>query len=360
MMNLTFVLSLLGVLSLNVGTFTPTMDTEEARFDHSAVLLNDGRIMLAGGMQANGVVLASAEVYDPGHSTFTRIAPMGAKRVGAISALLPDGRVLIAGGWDGSTNLATAELFDPRTNRFISTGSMLEPRDHAEAVTLRDGSVLICGGNRVPDGEPMVDTELYDSKSGHFIAVGSMQVPRSYFKAVLLSDGKVLVAGGLSSGERILRTAEIYDPSSNQFHLVGPMTHPRYKLSGVALRDRRALIVGGSDQYPAGTRYDTTEIFDPRSEGFSAGPIMHQQRHKIHSSVVMLPNGNVLVAGGTQQPEVYEASTNLFRPIESPALKGFLFSTATLLKTGQILIAGGYGARPADGAVKNAWLYSVR
>jgi hypothetical protein len=360
MMNLTLFLPLLGVLTLNVGTFTPTMGTEEARFDHSAVLLNDGRILLAGGMQANGVVLASAEVYDPAQSAFIRVAPMTAKRVGAVSALLPDGRVLIAGGWDGSANLATAELFDPTTNRFIRTSSMLKPRDHAEAVTLKDGNVLICGGNRVPDGEPMVDTEIYDSKSGHFIPTGSMQVPRSYFKAVLLSDGKTLVAGGFSSGERILQSAEIYDPSSNQFHLVGAMAHARYKLSGVALRDGRALIVGGSDQYPAGTRYDTTELFDPRSERFSAGPTMSQKRHKIHSSVVMLPNGNVLVAGGSQQPEVYEASTNLFRPIESPALNGFQFSTATLLKTGEVLIAGGYGARPADGAVKSAWLYSVR
>jgi Galactose oxidase, central domain/Kelch motif len=359
-MNLASLLPLLGVLSLNAGTLTPTMQTEEARFDHSATLLNDGRILLAGGMQANGVVLASAEVYDPAQSAFKRVAPMAAKRVGAVSALLPDGRVLIAGGWDGSTNLTTAELFDPATNRFIVTGSMLKPRDHAEAVTLKDGNVLICGGNRVPDGEPMIDAELYDSNSGHFIGAGSMQVPRSYFKAVLLRDGRTLVAGGFSGGGRILQSAEIYDPSSKQFHLVGSMAHARYKLSGVALRDGRALIVGGSDQYPAGMRYDTTELFDPRSERFSAGPTMTQKRHKIHSSVVMLPNGNVLVAGGSPQPEVYEASTNLFRPIESPALNGFLFSTATLLKTGEVLIAGGYGARPADGAVKNAWLYSIR
>lgn len=357
-MNRAVILSLLGVL--NAGSFTPITETKEARFDHIAVLLNDGRILLAGGMQANGVVLASAEVYDPAQSVFTRVAPMAARRVGAVSALLPDGRVLIAGGWDGSTNLATAELFDPATNHFILTGSMLKSRDHGEAVTLKDGRVLICGGNRVPDSEPVADTELYDSKSGHFLPIGSMQVPRSYFKAVLLSDGKALVAGGFSSGERILQSAEIYDPSSNQFHLVGPMAHARYKLSGVALQDGRALIVGGSDRYPAGTRYDTTELFDPRSEQFSAGPTMSQKRHKIHSSVVMLPNGNVLVAGGSQQPEVYETATNLFHPIESPALNGFLFSTATLLKTGEVLIAGGYGARPADGAVKSAWIYSVR
>ncbi len=355
-----FFLALLGVLTLNVGTFTPTKDTAEARFDHSAVLLNDGRILLAGGMRANGIVLASAEVYDPAQSTFARIAPMAGKRVGAVSALLPDGRVLIAGGWDGSTNLGTAELFDPTTNRFMATSSMLAPRDHAEAVTLKDGGVLICGGNRVPDGEPMAETELYDSKSGRFIPRGSMQVPRSYFKAVLLSDGKALVAGGFSGGERIVQSAEIYDPSSNQFHLVGSMAQARYKLSGVALLDGRALIVGGSDQYPAGKRSNTTEIFDPKSERFSAGPTMSQKRYKIHSSVIMLPSGNVLVAGGSQQPEIYEASTNLFRPIESPSLSGFLFSTATLLKTGQVLIAGGYGARPADGAVKDAWLYSIR
>ncbi len=358
-MSLTLLLPFLGVLSLT-GTLTPTVKTEEARFDHSATLLNDGRILLAGGMQANGVVLASAEVYEPVQSAFNGVAPMAAKRVGAVSALLPDGRVLIAGGWDGITNLATAELFDPATNRFTATESMLKPRDHAEALTLKDGNVLICGGNRVPDGEPMIDAEIYDSKSGHFIPVGSMQVPRSYFKAVLLIDGRALVAGGYSSGGRILQSAEIYDPLSNQFHVVGSMAHARYKLSGVALRDGRALIVGGSDQYPAGSRYDTTELFDPRSERFSTGPTMSQKRYKIHSSVVMLPNGNVLVAGGSPQPEVYEASTNDFRLIPSPTLRGFQFSSATLLKTGEVLIAGGYGARPADGAVKDAWLYSVR
>jgi len=309
-------------------------------------------------MQANGVVLASAEVYDPIRSLFAPVASMASKRDGAMSALLPDGRVLIAGGWDGNANLATAEVFDPAINRFTPIGSMQKPRDHAEAVTLKDGRVLICGGDRVTDSEPMADAEIYDPKSGHFIPTGSMKAARSYFKAVLLSNGKVLVAGGFSSGENILQSAEIYDPAIGQFHLVGLMAHVRYKLSAVALADGHALIIGGSDEYPAGKRQDTTELFDPTSERFSAGPTMNQKRYKIHSSVALQPNGNVLVAGGNQRAEVYDGSAKLFRPIESPALDGFLFSTATVLKNGKVLIVGGYGARPTDGAVKSAWLYS--
>ena len=358
-MSPTTVLSLLGIVAaLSTGTLVPTATTREARFDHAAVLLNDGRVLLAGGMQANSVVLASAEIYDPARSFFAPVASMAYKRDGAMSALLPDGRVLIAGGWDGSTNLAKAELFDPATGRFTATGSMQKPRDHGEAVTLKDGRILICGGDRVTDSEPMADAEIYDPASGHFIPTGSMNAPRSYFKAVRLGNGKVLVAGGFSSGEKILQSAEIYDPAIGQFHLVGAMAHVRYKLSGAALPDGHVLIVGGSDEYPAGKRQDTTELFDPLTERFADGPTMHQKRYKIHSSVATLPNGDVLVAGGSEQAEVYEISAKRFRPIESPALNGFLFSTATVLKNGKVLIVGGYGARPADGAVKNAWLYS--
>lgn len=334
-----------------------TGDPLQARFDHTATRLLDGQVLLAGGMRANGIVLASAEVYRPDNGGFMAAGNMSAKRDGATAALLPDGRVLIAGGWDGTANLQTAEIYDPRTNRFSVVASMRNTRDHAESVVLPDGRVLVIGGNLQPDSMPTVDCEIFDPKTGRFTATGTMHHARSYFKAVMLKDGRVLVAGGISTGNEIEASAEVYDPASGRFHEALPMASRRYKLGGTALQDGKVLMVGGSDAFPSGNEYNSTELFDPAAETFSPGPTMHDRRYKLHLGVVTLENGSVLVAGGSDRPEKCDRRLRAFQYATQDRLSGFYFSSAALLKDGKVLIFGGYGARPVDGAVKRAWLY---
>jgi Kelch motif/Galactose oxidase, central domain len=341
----------------SAGKVVRVSEPLEARFDHTATRLANGDVLLAGGMRANGMILSSAEVFHPDTSRFTPAGSMASKRDGAVSAVLPDGRVLIAGGWDGTTNLRTAEVYDPAANRFSPTGSMTKTRDHAEAVILPDRRVLVMGGDLQTDSMPMTDAEIFDPETGRFSATGAMQHPRSYFKAVLMKNGRVLAAGGFTSGNQIEASAEVYDPASGGFHQVSSMANRRYKLGAAALPDGKVLVIGGADAFPSGNEYDSTEVFDPVAERFSPGPSMHERRYKLHSGAATLADGSVLVAGGSDRPEKCDRSLRSFQYATEDRLSGFYFSSTTLLKDGAVLIDGGYGAHPMEGAVKRAWLY---
>jgi hypothetical protein len=95
------------------GKFIYGGERKAARYDATATLLADGRVLIAGGRGDQETVLSSAEFYDPTTSEFTPAPSLTAPRYGATSILLPDGGVLIAGGWDGTTPLASAELYTP-------------------------------------------------------------------------------------------------------------------------------------------------------------------------------------------------------------------------------------------------------
>jgi hypothetical protein len=238
---------------------------------------------------------------------------------------------------------------------------MNTPRGHAAAVLLKTGKVLMVGGSASGDDDQLTTAEIYDPVTGRFTPTGSMHGRRSSFTATLLKDGRVLVAGGLSGGHypyhKVEATAEIYDPTSGQFYETGEMSVPRYKHGAALLPDGRVLIAGGSNEIGRQVTYSTTEIFDPQTGRFSPGPQMKFSRFKLLSGVVALNDGRVLLAGGAERPEIYDPARNVFTPVNGDALQGYLFSTATLLRDGRVLLVDGYGQHPADGAVKQALIW---
>ncbi len=344
------------------GQLIPTGNTAVARFSHTATLLRSGKVLIAGGMTRNGVWLDSAELYDPSSGRFVPASRLHAQRAGATATLLPSGKVLIAGGSDGSgKSLTSAELYDPDTGSFSVTGNLNGPRASAIAVLLKTGKVLIAGGNAADDDDQLTTAELYDPATGLFSFTGSMHGRRSAFTAVALKDGRVLLAGGLSGGHypyhEVEATAEIYDPETGRFTETGSMEFPRYKQGAALLPDGKVLVAGGSYENGRQITYSSTEIFDPRAGRFSPGPRMKFPRYKLLSGIVALDDGRILLAGGAERPEVYDPAYDVFTVLSGEPLDGFLFSTATLLRDGRVLLVDGYGHHPADGAVNQAMLW---
>ena len=345
-----------------VGQVTPTASLLVRRFDQTATLLPNGKVLIAGGMEANGRYDASAELYDPQKGTFAATAGMSVARSCHTATLLPGGKVLLAGGARGADDhVATAELYDPATGRFQPTGSMSGPRCGAVAILLKSGRVLIIGGEGAHEDERLTSAELYDPSTGRFTSTGSMHVARDTHAAVLLKDGRVLVVGGSSAGRypnaHIEASAEIYDPATGRFTTTGSMSTARHKLAVALLPDGRVLVAGGSDNHDWRGQYASAEIYDPASGRFTNAGDMQFRRFKLTHAVVALRDGRVLIAGGAEHPEVYDAKTASFQTVQGTVGDGRYFSTATVLADGRVLIAGGYGQDAMAGAVANAWLY---
>jgi len=360
------VLVLLAVTTIprngHPGTLATAGVTTVGRFSHTATLLEGDRVLIAGGMERNGVWLDSGEVFDDATGRFIATARMSSRRAGAMAVALPDGRALISGGSDGSDrNLVSAEIYDPQTNSFSMTGSMNAPRAHGVAIFLpRIKKVLIIGGAANGDDNDHASAELYDPATERFSQTGSMHVPRAYFNAVLLRDGRVLVMGGMSSdfpNPNIQASAEIYDPALGRFLPAGPMNVPRFKHGAALLPDGKVIVVGGQTGSSFGERLVSTEIFDPATGKFQHGPQMKLARYKLLNSVTRLKDGRILVGGGANQPEVYDPSANAFTLVTGPQLDGFLFSTATTLGNGKVLLVNGYGSHAMSGAVRQAWMW---
>src|SRR5215210_1209453 len=219
------------------------MGTE--RVSHSATLLPNGEVLLAGGWDRDGP-LASAEIYDPRTGTFAHTGGMATSRSAHAAALLPNGRVLVTGGRDSREDIvASAEIYDPDTGRFIRTGSMMADRYKHAATRLPDGKILILGGSNGDDFYGRyASAELFDPASGTFTAVDDMNAER--FKlpdaVATLSSGEVLVGGDDEHGE-------IYDPATRAFRTVhGTLGAARNFATVTALSKGRALIAGGYDQ----------------------------------------------------------------------------------------------------------------
>ena len=209
---------------------TPTGPMSNGRQIHTATLLADGRVLVAGGYEAGNITLASADLYDPATDTFSATGSLAAARGFHTATLLSDGRVLVAGGgpasWSvGDAFLTSAELYDPTTGTFSPTGSLATARDLHTATLLSGGRVLVAGGlarGRAYADDPqfLALAELYDP-AGSFSATGPMTERRARQMATLLADGRVLVTGGSGDFAAPLASAELFDPATGTFSPAG-------------------------------------------------------------------------------------------------------------------------------------------
>ncbi len=255
------------------GQFTLTGSTNQLHGAyHTATLLNDGRVLVVGGLAAasypppSPVADSGAELFDPATGTFAVAGPMAMNRAWHTATLLADGRVLVAGGWlvnpaNTFTIFDSAEVFDPSTGSFSLTLPMSTARAAHFAALLPSGAVLVGGGF----GGPSVD--LFDPIEGAFTPTGSCSSEHNTGIAVLLSSGQVLVVGG-DDGALYTGTssAELYSPATGTFTPTGSMTTSRTRLTATLLQDGRVLAAGG-DPVCCSPYLSSAEIYTPTVEG---------------------------------------------------------------------------------------------
>jgi hypothetical protein len=290
-------------------TFSATSSMSTPRLGAASVRLRNGHILMAGGEDASKVSVASVERYNPASGNWTLTGPMNADRVNPTATLLNNGKVLVVGGYQGNSDccaLASAELYDPTTDAFTYTGSMLTARRNHTATLLENGKVLIAGGY---DGTYLDAPELYDPATGSFSATGSMGTARRYPSANLLFNGKVLIAGGYENGNSgILASANLYTTTSGTFAGTGAMTTPRGRQTATLLSDGKVLLAGGYDGVNA---LASADLYDAVSGIFAATGSMSTPRWR-HTETQLL-DGDVLIAGGSNgvtavaSAEVYDA-----------------------------------------------------
>jgi hypothetical protein len=196
-----------------------------------------------------GIFATTTMAQTPG--TWAATGSMSTPRYASTATLLNNGRVLVAGGYNG-TYQATTELYDPGTGMWTTTGSMTMPRGFHTATLLPDGKILVAGGQNTGATST---AELYDPSTGLWTLTGSMNTPRSGHMATLITagalSGMVIVgAGGRTGvgGSDNLHSAELYDPSTGLWSNTGSMTTARYwdRPSPATLQDGSVLVIGGT------------------------------------------------------------------------------------------------------------------
>lgn len=340
------------------GALQATQKMTAQRASHSATLLNNGKVLIAGGFVGEENSLASAETFDPMTNSFSQAESMRVARSSHTATLLPNGKVLIAGGFNGNY-LDSAELYDPLTGKFTLTPKMTAARSGQVAVLLNNGKVLLAGG--VGTGWTfLASAEIYDPLSNTFTATGAMTIPRESHTVTLLKDGQVLITGGHQgrrSAMTIYSSCELYNPANGAFSPAGNLIVKRHKHDAVLLADGRVLIVGGSDERDSAGAYRKAEIFNPTNKTFLAINPMNSARYKLQGTTILLKNAKVLIAGGASRAEVFDPATNTFSFASGEMETKRLFATATLLQNGHVLIVGGYDNQMAVSS--NAWIYQT-
>jgi N-acetylneuraminic acid mutarotase len=357
-------LSASGPAQATGGTWTVTGDLHAPRADHTATLLPDGKVLVAGGGN-DDVNMASAQLYHPAIGMWERIGNMNHRRRRHTATLLRNGQVLVTCGTPCGANCppgprGSAELYDPIARTWTDTGRLPIALWYHTATLLPNGQVLVAGGiagDIQNPGENQTGAELYDPATGIWTATGSMSVAHSHHTATLLPSGQVLVAGGYSGSNAL--SAELYDPATGVWTATRNLPIGRWDHTATLLPNGQVLVVGG-----VGNNFSSiasAELYDPATRSWTeTGSMVHERSSH---TATLLSNGQVLVAGGEgvccpfpfwTSAELYDPATGTWTETGSMATGRYLH-TATLLPNGQVLVAGG-GNFPG-GILSSAELY---
>lgn len=324
---------LVQIQRIQAQTWATNSPLNVARWAHTATLLNDGTVLIAGGTiyntNGNFANTNACELYDPqtGISSFT--ASMQNSRNSHRATLLSNGQVLVSGGGGSSS-----EVYDPGTGTWINYASMNAERIVHTATLLPNGKVLAAGGYNDNSGQDLSSAELYDPVAGTWTPTASMPYPADTFAAVLLTNGTVLVCGGSDAADGIYyeTNAAIYNPVTQTWTNTAPLHEARSGHTATRLPNGKVLVVGGNGD-------NTAEIYDPVAKTWSFVADLNDGWYQ--PNTILLTNGQVMVLGdGNNDVEIYDPAADTWTYADSLPVAGNL-QTATVLAGGQVVVTGG-------------------
>lgn len=315
---------------IHAQTWATNSPLQAARWAHTATVLTNGTVLIAGGIiyntNGNFAGTNACELYNPQTGTSALTGPMQYGRNSYTATLLPNGQVLVAGGPS-----STSEVYDPASGSWIGFTSMNNAREVHTATLLTNGLVLVAGGYDGFGGGELSSAELYYPSSGTWSNTAAMPYAADTLAAVRLTNGMILVCGGYN-GNNSVSNAVIYNPVSQTWTNTAPMKEARSGHTATLLPSGKVLVEGG-------TGGNSVEVYDPVAATWTYIASMNDGRR--YPEACLLSNGQVMVLGdGNPDVELYDPASDTWIYTDSLPVPGNL-QTATVLAGGQVVVTGG-------------------
>ena len=336
------------------------------RYGHNAVRLNDGRVLVVGGIRdtvkdfvTTTSSVAAAEVYDPVHDTWATTGALLTPRERAASVVLADGRVLLADGLSGTTTLRTTEIFNPPSGTWSLGPSTLKARADNVALRLGDGRVLVAGIEGAASISGPTSAEVYNPRTNKWTATGATGVPSAgvgyQVRGLLLPDGRALTTLGLGSQTG----PAVYSPATNTWQrLPAAPVNLGLDTKPALLPNGRVLFAGGvlpmffGDE-PAGTAAE----LDPVSGTWTTRPAPTITSVYDQQQLVPVAGGKLLMGGGLASGSDADFPATATWSSVQGGTGGGLRSTLTPLGDGRALTVGGDAFTFTAGTMATAKLF---
>ncbi len=319
------------------GATTSTMST--AHSHHTATLLPDGKVLVAGNRGAEWNGSNVTELYDPATNAWARGPNLNRARFDQAAILSKASELLLIGGGNDDRNSEMAQstdIFFLEKRAWVGGPPLKMPYFAPNAVTLPNGTILATSDN-------WYDTSIFSPTAREWSAGPRLSKLHGGGRLLLLQDGRALYVGGSD-------IAELFELKEKRWIPTGPVNAARSGHTATLLKNGKVLVTGGFVNEPEreGRSARSAELFDPATNSWTRIPDMASAR-RVHTAT-LLPNGRVLIAGGngdnqsdnrtSSSTEIYDPATNAWTA-GPPLATGRLFHTATLLADGSVLLVGG-------------------